>query len=218
MADVYYKRNYSFYFPQSFLTQIGSQLLDSGKYSYSVYTTENKNLWEAKSYETVIELRDCIHNLIKSKKIKANSVEFGNHAFYVSDNSLFYQSLIPECIDYLLNNASEFLDVDYWLFPSICYDSYCTIDGYKIGDCLNTSNISINFPIDWESEIHPNKVFIEKGVNIAPLSGHTLCVKRDSATILHGKNDEVIYTFPNPKRIFSMFCYNVITINTFLQL
>ena len=217
MADVYYKRNYSFNFPQSFLAQIGSQLLDPGIYSYSIYTTENKNLWGTKSYETMIELRDCIHNLIKSKKIKANSVEFGHHAFDVSDNSLFYQSLIPECIDYLLNNASEFLDVDYWLFPSICYDAYYTIDGYEIGDCLNSSNISIRFPIDWESENQPNKVFIEKGLNIAPLSGHTLCVKRDCATILYGKNDEVVYTFPNPKRIFSMFCYNVIKINSFLQ-
>ena len=113
MADVYYKRNYSFIFPQSFLTQIGSQLLDPGIYSYSIYTTENKNFWGAKSYETVIELRDCIHSLIKSKKIQDDTVDF-DHAVIVSDDSLFYQSLIPECIDYLLNNASEFLDVDLY--------------------------------------------------------------------------------------------------------
>ncbi len=217
MADVYYKRNYSFIFPQSFLTQIGSQLLDPGRYSYSIFTTEIKNFWGTKSYETVIELRDCIHNLIKNKKIIDKSVDSGYHAFDVSDNSLFYQSLIPECIDYLLNNASEFLDVDYWLFPSICYDSYYSIERYKIGDCLNTSDISIKFPIDWEQENQPNKVFFEKGLRIAPLSGYTLCVKRDSATILYGKNDDVIFTFPNPKRIFSMFCYNIIKINTFLQ-
>ena len=216
MADVYYKRNYSFIFPQSFLTQIGSQLLDSGRYSYSIYTIENKNFWGTKSYETVIELRDCIHNLIKSKKIQDDTVDF-DHAVIVSDDSLFYQSLLPECIDYLLNNASEFLDVDYWLFPSICHDSYYTIEKYKIGDRLNTSNISIKFPIDWEQENQPNKVFIEKGLKIAPLSGYTLCVKRDSATILYGKNDDVIFTFPTPKRIFSMFCYNIIKINTFLQ-
>ena len=216
MANVYYKRNYLFNFPQSFLTQIGSQLLDPGRYSYSIYTTENKNFWSSKSYETTIELRDCLHNLIKSKKIKDDTVDF-DHAVIVSDNSLFYQSLIPECVDYLLNSASEYINVEYFLFPSL-YDvlSY-TINGYKIGDCLSTSGLSIKIPVDWEPRNQPNKVFVENSVKMAPLSGYTLCVKRDSATILHGKNDEVIYTFPNPKRISSMFCYNIIKINTFLQ-
>ena len=216
MANVYYKRNYSFNFPKSFLTQIGSQLLDSGRYSYSIYTTENKNFWGSKSYETKIELRDCLHNLIKSKKIKDDTVDF-DYAVIVSYDSLFYQSLIPECVDYLLNSALEYTNVEYFLFPSLYDVTDYTIDGYKIGDRLSTSDISIMIPVDWEPGNQANKVFVEKGLKIAPLSEYTLYVKRDSATILYGKNDEVIYTFPNPKRIFSMFCYNIIKINTFLQ-
>lgn len=216
MANIFYKRNYYFNFQQSFLTQIGSQFLVPGIYNYSIYSIENKNFWGVKSYETTIELRDFTHNLIKRKIIKEDSIDYNNVVLLAYD-SLFYQSLIPECIEYLLKNAIEYINKDFCYFPRLDNQLYYSIDGYKIGDHLNTSDFSVKIPVKWEFEDHPNKEIVEKKhIEIAPLSGYTLCVDKNSATILYGKNDVVLYTFSDPKKIFSMFCYSIIRLDKFL--
>lgn len=218
MATVYYKRAYSFYFPQSFLTQISSMLLYPGRYSYSVCTIEKKNFFGAKSYETTIELRDSENNFIKSKVISEDDVS--EHAVIVSNDTLFFQSLIPECIDYLLNDLPEFINEDYWFFPPLDDVLYYNIKGYMIGDHLKTSGIFVKIPIKWEFGSNPKKEEVEKKLlrmEIAPLSGYYLCVEKSRAIILYDNEDKVVYAFPDPKRIFAMFCYMLMKTDKFLQ-
>ena len=185
-------------------------ILDPGGYSYGIYTIEKKDFWGNKSYETEISLKDSRNHLINCKHIKEDDINRS-----ISIDSLYYQSLRAECINYLLNDANEFFN-DYDCEFDYVAGSYIEhgfiIKNYSIGDRLKTSNILIEASIIWDFGDHPNKnieLYKLEHFRISHYTGYYLYFNKDSAKIEDGYGN-LIYTFPNPKRIFAQFCLALI--------
>lgn len=208
MDTLYYRRSYSFDFPKSFLQQVGYGFpAHTGYYSYNILTIEKKKILSSKEYITTIELRDSYNHLISSNTITDYDINNPHH-IWSGVFTLYFQSLVPECIDYLLNEASNYINEDYLLFSHI-YFEYYKINNYNIGDSLRNSNILIEIPIEWDLGENPDCATVEKefkAVNFQYNSNFSLYLKEDSAKIVYGRRNEIAYTFPNPKKLFAAFC------------